>query len=197
MRAELEAISKELQDLQDTKLSLELEIAAYRKLLEGEENRSGLRQVVDSLYNAMNSAVNASPDEYSSIRSVVKGEMTAKTTNQRSAKGPTSVGECSPDGKFLTIENTGRKDEEIGGWKVQRLIDGESVGEYTFADKTVLKAGEKLKVYAAGSLPAGADANTNVESSVKIWQLGTHMTVTKVFNKEGEDRATLIQKTTT
>ena len=40
MRAELDAISKELRDLEDTKLSLELEIAAYRKLLEGEENRS-------------------------------------------------------------------------------------------------------------------------------------------------------------
>jgi len=39
MRAELEAIMKELQDLSDTKLGLELEIAAYRKLLEGEENR--------------------------------------------------------------------------------------------------------------------------------------------------------------
>ena len=39
MRAELEAIMKELQDLMDTKLGLELEIAAYRKLLEGEENR--------------------------------------------------------------------------------------------------------------------------------------------------------------
>jgi intermediate filament protein if len=39
MRAELEAINKELQDLQDAKLSLELEIAAYRKLVEGEENR--------------------------------------------------------------------------------------------------------------------------------------------------------------
>lgn len=39
MRAELDAINKELQDLQDTKLSLELEISAYRKLLEGEENR--------------------------------------------------------------------------------------------------------------------------------------------------------------
>jgi len=39
MRAELEAIMKEMQDLMDTKLGLELEIAAYRKLLEGEENR--------------------------------------------------------------------------------------------------------------------------------------------------------------
>ena len=39
LRAEMESIMKELQDLMDTKLGLELEIAAYRKLLEGEENR--------------------------------------------------------------------------------------------------------------------------------------------------------------
>jgi hypothetical protein len=39
LRAEMEAILKELQEIMDTKLGLELEIAAYRKLLEGEENR--------------------------------------------------------------------------------------------------------------------------------------------------------------
>jgi intermediate filament protein if len=39
LRAEMEAILKELQDLMDAKLGLELEIAAYRKLLEGEESR--------------------------------------------------------------------------------------------------------------------------------------------------------------
>ena len=38
-RAEMEGILKELQNLLDTKLGLELEIAAYRKLLEGEESR--------------------------------------------------------------------------------------------------------------------------------------------------------------
>merc|ERR1712002_1199007 len=48
LRAEMEAILKELQDLIDTKLGLELEIAAYRKLLEGEENRIGLKQIVDT-----------------------------------------------------------------------------------------------------------------------------------------------------
>ena len=39
MRAEMEAIMQELQLIMDTKLGLELEIAAYRKLLEGEEER--------------------------------------------------------------------------------------------------------------------------------------------------------------
>ena len=44
LRAEMEAILKELQELINTKLGLEMEIAAYRKLLEGEENR-GQKQV--------------------------------------------------------------------------------------------------------------------------------------------------------
>jgi len=47
--------------------------------------------------------------ETATVRSVVKGEMSAKTTHQRSAKGPTSIGDCSADGKFITLENTGRK----------------------------------------------------------------------------------------
>jgi len=56
LRAEMEAILKELQDLMDTKLGLELEIAAYRKLLEGEENRVGLRQVVESMMMTQSSS---------------------------------------------------------------------------------------------------------------------------------------------
>jgi hypothetical protein len=43
------------------------------------------------------------------VSQVVKGEMSAKTTYQRSAKGPLSISECSADGKFIALENTGRK----------------------------------------------------------------------------------------
>lgn len=49
LRAEMEAILKELQDLMDAKLGLELEIAAYRKMLEGEETRIGMKDVVSNL----------------------------------------------------------------------------------------------------------------------------------------------------
>jgi len=44
---------------------------------------------------------------------VVKGEMSAKTTYQRSAKGPLSISECSADGKFITVENTGKRVSSI------------------------------------------------------------------------------------
>jgi len=39
LRMEMDSITRELQAVMNTKMGLELEISAYRKLLEGEENR--------------------------------------------------------------------------------------------------------------------------------------------------------------
>jgi hypothetical protein len=43
------------------------------------------------------------------VSQVVKGEMSAKTTYQKSAKGPVSISECAADGKYIVLENSGRK----------------------------------------------------------------------------------------
>jgi len=43
------------------------------------------------------------------VSQVVKGEMSAKTTYQKSAKGPVAIAECAADGKSITLENVGRK----------------------------------------------------------------------------------------
>lgn len=40
LKLQLNAIMRQLQDVVNNKMTLELEISAYRKLLEGEENRS-------------------------------------------------------------------------------------------------------------------------------------------------------------
>lgn len=40
---------------------------------------------------------------------LLKGEISAKTTYQKSAKGPISVSECSQDGKFIVVDNTNNK----------------------------------------------------------------------------------------
>jgi intermediate filament protein if len=52
LQAEMEAMLRELQMIIDAKLGLELEIITYRRLLEGEESRTGLRQITDNLLNS-------------------------------------------------------------------------------------------------------------------------------------------------
>jgi intermediate filament protein if len=219
LRAEMEAILKELQDIMDTKLGLELEIAAYRKLLEGEESRVGLRTLIGSwAVDGGNAAGGgggsggssaggsggmalfggsggggAATSAGSSI-SMIKGEMSAKTTYQRSAKGPVSIPECAPDGKYITIENTGRKDEVIGQWTIKRNIDGKDNTDFVFEPDFTIKPGTKVKVWAKGSKPENAPEG-DIEGNDATWGVGANIT-TKLTNPGGEDRATHIQKTT-
>jgi len=200
LRAEMEAMLRELERIIDTKLGLELEIAAYRKLLEGEESRTALKHTVDSIvsgqeehtYTVRQSEL-TSGDSSLKVSQVVKGEMQAKTTYQKSAKGPVAIAECAADGKFITLDNTGRKNEELDGWKIKRTIDGEDKAEFTIGQNVVLKNGEKLKIWAKGFKPTDG-AGSDLEFSESNWGTGSHV-ITRLINPAGEDRATHIQKT--
>lgn len=189
LRAEMEAVLKELQDILDTKLGLELEIAAYRKLLEGEESRVGLRSIIDSF-----SVDSSAASKGASLSSVIKGEMSAKTTYQRSAKGPIAIQECSPDGKYIVIENTGRKDELVGEWVIKRSIDGQDKPDVKLDAGLSLKPGSRFKIWAKGTKPENAGEG-DFEINEPTWGIGANIT-TKLLNAAGEDRATHVQKTT-
>jgi intermediate filament protein if len=206
LRAEMEAMLKELEHIIDTKLGLELEIAAYRKLLEGEENRQGLRQLVDSLisgqtehsisqdvaYTVRQSEL-TSGDSSMKISQTVSGEMSAKTTYQKSAKGPVAIAECSSEGKFVVLDNTGRKEENLAGWKIKRTIDGQDKAEFVFPENFILKNGEKAKIWVKGAKPEDAGVS-DLEYEESTWGIGGHV-ITRLINPNGEDRATHIQKT--
>jgi len=233
LRAEMEAILKELQGIMDSKLGLELEIAAYRKLLEGEENRQGLRQIVESLSSSQEQRLESHAAAYSSyagqhsssfqsgggggaysasssssmmgggggagggsdtttrVSQVMKGEMSAKTTYQRSAKGPISISETSADGKFICLENTGRKEENLDGFKLRRNIDGADKADFAL-DFVTMQPMAKIKIWAAGCKPPTAPP-TDLEY-FESWGTGSAIR-TILCNQLGEERATHQQKT--
>jgi len=198
LRAELEAIIKELERISDTKLGLELEIAAYRKLLEGEENRVGLRQIVDILTSDQSYTfrqTESTSGDATKVSQITKGEMQAKTTYQRSAKGPVAIGEIAGDGKFVQLENTGRKEEEVGEWHLKRNIDGEDKYDIALPKGFTLKAGEKVKIWAKGLKAADAGAS-DIEIAEATWGVGSHTVITKLVNTAAEERATHVQRTT-
>ncbi|XP_064650337.1 70 kDa neurofilament protein-like [Lineus longissimus] len=199
--SEMEALTIQLNELLDAKLSLELEIAAYRKLLEGD---GSLGNVVEKWYDwtrqhgseahlkwlegFMSSAEHSESKGIS--QSMAAGEMSAKTTYQRSAKGNISIKDAASDGKSVTLENTGNRPEDITGWKIKRIVDHKL--EFSFdLPSTHLARGQSITVFAKGQKPSGAEG---YETSSNTWGVGANVT-TYVFNVNGEERATYIQKT--
>jgi len=149
-----------------------------------------LREIVNSALSSSGSVEISSQQTERSVTS--SGHMSAKTTYQKSAKGPIGVYETAPDGKYVALENTGRKDEKLGGWSLIRNIDGKDSATYKFADLFVLRAGEKIKVWTKGTKPF-TGASSDIESDV-TWGVGQHV-ITRLFNPAGEDRASHIQQT--
>uniref|UniRef100_A0A1I8ITN1 IF rod domain-containing protein n=1 Tax=Macrostomum lignano TaxID=282301 RepID=A0A1I8ITN1_9PLAT len=199
--ATLEEYMRELQVLMDAKLSLELEIHAYRKLLEGEEvriNQRAQETITQRSSTVEKTSVSVEQQQLPSPAvNLVKGEMSAKTTYQRTAKGNVSIQECSPDGKFVLLENTGKKvKEDIGGWKLSRNIDNNrQTVRYTVPMGTVLDDGQRktVKIWARGHRPLGSGSG-DLEAGEPSWGVGANI-VTSLYNMEGEERATHNQKT--
>jgi len=191
MREECQALVAELQALLDTKQMLDAEIAIYRKMLEGEENRAGIRQMVEQVVKSHS----LQQQEDTESQRQVRGEMTSRTTFQRSAKGNIAIAECEANGKYIVIENTHRnKEENISDWKLRRKLDGRREIVYTFPPNTIIKAGRGCKIWARGQ---GGNFNPPHElifDGEDSWGTGANIQ-TVLVNRDGEERATHTQRT--
>jgi len=195
VRASLEAIIRQLQALIDARMGLELEISAYRKLLESEETRISSRSAMESLqYGGGSTDYRSSTRDESMSGGLAKGEMSARTTYQRSAKGPITISDCPPDGKFVRIENTGRKDENIEGWKLCRTVDNKEMPEYILDQRFAnMRPGSKITMWAKGQKPSTAPYS-DFEVPVDTFGTGAQAQ-TKLVNIDGEDRTTHVMRT--
>uniref|UniRef100_A0A915KU57 Intermediate filament tail domain protein n=1 Tax=Romanomermis culicivorax TaxID=13658 RepID=A0A915KU57_ROMCU len=190
MRDECQSLMVELQMLLDTKQTLDAEIAIYRKMLEGEENRKGLRQLVEQVVKTHSLQ---QQDDTESMR-VVKGEMATRSSFQRSAKGNVSIAECSPDGKYIVIENTHRsKDENLDDYKLKRKIDGKREIVFNFPPKYSLKAGRTVKIWTRGHGAVHNPPEQIVFDQEDNWGIGQNVQ-TVLYNRDGEVRNKIINK---
>ncbi|KAL3990410.1 Intermediate filament protein ifb-1 [Acanthocheilonema viteae] len=189
MREECQALMVELQMLLDTKQTLDAEIAIYRKMLEGEENRAGLRQLVEQVVRTHELTHREDTD----TMKIMKGEAASRASFQRSAKGNVSIQETSADGTFIIIQNTHRaKEESIGEWKLKRKIDGKKEIIYTFPHNFILKPGKSVKIVARGH-GISSPPEQLIFDGEDSFGYGSNVHTT-LYSRDGEERATLIQR---
>ncbi|CAF3670994.1 unnamed protein product [Rotaria socialis] len=100
LRTRLEDLERNYDELVTTKSSLDAEITIYRKLLEGEENREGLQQIISNVGEQNQANVSASSGESTSfLRSHPTTHDSQETQVQSSANREISPG----SGKYHVI----------------------------------------------------------------------------------------------
>ncbi|NXC64395.1 LAML3 protein, partial [Aleadryas rufinucha] len=184
---------EEYEHLLDVKLALDLEINAYRKMLEGEEQRLKLSPSPSSHSTATQQAASQGRrflhGKKRKLKETKKREHSAafKTIQHVSATGNISIEEIDADGKFVRLKNHSDEDQPLHGWVLRRRIGSVADVTYKFPSRFTLQAGQVVTIWgaAAGVSPGPSDL---VWKSQKSWGAGDNIGVTLITD-DGEELA--------
>jgi len=217
LRSRLNELMAQYDDIVSNKSSLEFEINTYRRLLESEEAHANRVKETPSKSTHQTTITTTTTtsgkiSEFSHPSppyrpppivppatnipetKINQTEMQAKTTFQRSAKGPINIDECSPDGKFIQLANTSKnKDIDLTGWRLLRKVDNSPEITYSLPANFKLASGKYVKIFARGQ---GKERHPFelVLPTNDSWGVGVSV-VTRLLNDQNEEKATHIQKT--
>nr|P22488.2 RecName: Full=Non-neuronal cytoplasmic intermediate filament protein; Short=IF [Cornu aspersum]CAA39416.1 non-neuronal intermediate filament protein A [Cornu aspersum] len=185
---ELSAVLAQLQILTDAKITMELEIACYRKLLEGEESRVGLRSLVEQAIGVQGRGTASLKDTIQ--QSTSSGSMTI----QRSSKGPIAFNSVDQSGSNIVIENTTSgaraKTQSLRGWRIDKTVAGRVAASIQLKDYEI-PPNTKYTIWAKG---AKDRATADNEQIADIFSLGVGSCTWTIVDEAGNEKATLIAK---
>ncbi|XP_054468009.1 lamin-B1 [Anoplopoma fimbria] len=198
IRAKMQQQLNDYEQLLDVKLALDMEINAYRKLLEGEEERLKLSpspsaRVTVSRASSSSRSVQTTKGKRKRV-DVEEQEASSSVSiaHTASATGPVCVDEVDTDGKFICLHNNGDEDQAMVGYEMIQTI-GNATATYKFTPKYVLKAGQKVMVWASDAGVSSKPPTDLVWKNQSSWGSGADLQVV-LINPQGEEVA---KRTTT
>ncbi|XP_057675575.1 lamin-B1 isoform X2 [Corythoichthys intestinalis] len=194
IQKKMEQQLNEYEQLLDVKCALDMEINAYRKLIEGEEERLKLCHSHSSrgdMSSVSSSSRSVHTTQGKRKRIFVEEQEASSSVSialfASSATGPIVIDEIDTDGKFISLQNTGEKDQAMVGWEVIKAI-GNVTATFKFTPRYNLKAGQKVTIWMSDTGMSSKPPTDLIWRDQFSWRSGEKVHVV-LINAKGEEVA--------